>query len=264
MVTKLLTQLAKFVVMGLLLLAVAWLARRGVYPLLADPDPEQAPSRGDRWRYRGSVALALAFGVFAALGLASVPPESWPQQVARHAAYDDAFGPWVGAGFFGLACAALVAYPLAGWFVAPGPLQHLLVASGAPWAMVWRHTGGRVPDPRPLTRATARLVLVAALLVHFTIREQHVTFTNDGVVWCDWPWQGDTTIPWRDVTAVEVVATFTAMTGAVRDVPTLRLQLRDGEPLVVGRFAQRARPYWERLGQLAAERAGVPLAAVPR
>jgi hypothetical protein len=263
-VTHLVTQLAKFVVMGLILLVVAWLARRGHYPLLAVPDPRQAPRRGDRWRYRGSVVLALACGAIAAWGLAAVPPKSWPQQLARHAVYDDRFGPWLGAGFFGLAFAAMVAYPIAGALVAPGPLQHLLVASGEPWRMVWRRTGGRVPDPRPLTHATARVVLVAALFVHFAIREQHVTFTTDGVVWCDWPWQEPTSIPWRNVTAVEVVATFTAMTGAVREVPTLRLQLRDADPLVIGRLAQRPRDHWERLGELCAERAGVPLVAVPR
>ena len=51
-------------------------------------------------------------------------------------------------------------------------------------------------DPRPLTKSTARIILFAALLLHFSLREQHVTFTEAGVVWRDWPWQGETEIAW--------------------------------------------------------------------
>jgi hypothetical protein len=265
MTTKLLTHLLGFVVQLGLLLAVVWLAKRGHYPMLAAPDPACAPTRGDAWRNRLSVALALGFGAFAGTGLALVPPPEASQQLARIAAYDDLFGPILGGFFFGLACAALVAYPLAERLVAPGPLQHFLWRSGGQWNQVWRRfTEGRVVDPRPLSKSTARIVLFAALLLHFSLREQHVTFTEAGVVWRDWPWQGETEIAWKDVTAVEVVATFEALSGKVVDVPTLRLQVRDGEPLTLGRFVQRRRDVWEQLGGLAAARAGVPLTEAPR
>lgn len=265
MATKLLTHLLGFVVQLGLLLAVVWLAKRGHYPTLAEPDPDCAPTRADAWRNRASVALALGFGALAGTGLALVPPPEAAQQLARIAAYDDLFGPILGGFFFGLACAALVAYPLAERMVAPGPLQHFLWRSGGQWNQVWRRFhDGRVVDPRPLTKSTARIVLFAALLLHFSLREQHVTFTEAGVVWRDWPWQGETEIAWKDVTAVEVVASFEALSGNVRDIPTLRLQVRGGEPLTLGRFVQRRRDYWERLGELAAARAGVPLTEAPR
>lgn len=265
MTTKALTHVLGFLVQLVLLLAVVWLAKRGHYPMLAKPDPACAPTRGDTWRNRTSVALALGFGAFAGTGLALVPPPEAPQQLARVAAYDDVFGPILGAFFFGLACAALVAYPLAERMVAPGPLLHFLWRSGGQWNQVWRRfTQGQVIDPRPLTKSTARIVLFAALLLHFSLREQHVTFTDAGVVWRDWPWQGETEIAWQDVTAVELVASFEALSGNVVDRPTLRLQVRVGEPLTLGRFVQRRRDVWEQLGGLAAARAGVPLTEAPR
>ena len=265
MTTKLLTHLLGFLVHLVLLLAVVWLAKRGHYPNLEEPDPACAPTRGDAWRNRASIALALGFGAFAGAGLALVPPPEAPQQLARIAAYDDLFGRILGGFFFGLACAALVAYPLAERMVAPGPLQHFLWRSGGQWSQVWRRFhDGRVADPRPLTKSTARIVLFAALLLHFSLREQHVTFTEAGVVWRDWPWQGETEIAWKDVTAVELVASFEALSGNVVDRPTLRLQVRVGEPLTLGRLVQRRRDVWEQLGGLAAARAGVPLTEAPR
>lgn len=265
MTTKLLTHLLAFLVQLALLLGCIWLAKRGHYPVLDEPDPDCAPTRADVWRNRASVALALGFGAFAAFGLANVPPPEAAQQLARLAAYDDLLGPWLGGGFFGLACAALVAYPLAERMVAPGPLQHFLWRSGGQWNAVWsRFTHGRVLDPRPLTKSTARIVLFAALLVHFSLREQHTTFTEAGVAWRDWPWQAETEFAWADVSAVEVVESFEALSGNVVDVPTLRLQVRGGEPLTLGRFAQRRREAWDNLAELAAARAGVPVTVVPR
>ena len=66
------------------------------------------------------------------------------------------------------------------------------------------------------------------------------------------------------MTAVELVASFEALSGNVVDVPTLRLQVRAGEPLTLGRFVQRRRDVWEQVGGIAAARAGVPLTEVPR
>ncbi|MCA3009225.1 MAG: hypothetical protein INH34_12695, partial [Phycisphaerales bacterium] len=57
---------------------------------------------------------------------------------------------------------------------------------------------------------------------------------------------------------------FEALSGNVVDVPTLRLQVRGGEPLTLGRFAQRRREAWDNLAELAAARAGVPVTVVPR
>jgi hypothetical protein len=253
--TDLVTRIATAAVQLGVLALLVWLAKRGRYPVLAEPDPACAPTFGDRLRWHAADALAFAAGAVVAWVLATWPAPAVPQQLARVAAFDQPDARWLGAGFCGLAVAALLAYPLAARFVAAGPLQHFLWRSAALWRRL---------DPRPITRATARLVLFVALVGHFALREEHTTFTADGVVWRDWPWQGQQSVAWRDVTAVELVATLVAPNGNVRDVPHLRLRPRDGEPLVLGRWAQRPRADWERLGAIAADRSRVPLTDVPR
>jgi hypothetical protein len=237
------------------LAGLVWLARRGRYAVLAEPDPQLVPSFSDWCRYGLSSVASLAFGVLAAYGLASVAPHEAAGVLARIGAYDQVAGRWLGAGCFGLGCAAWLAYPLAARWVAPGPLQHILWRSAAQWRRL---------DPRPITRSLARIFVVVALVVQFAIRDQHTTFGVDGVRWCDYPWQAETLVAWDDVTAVELVATFPAMTGKVIRRLHLRLQVRDGEPLVVGRFVQRSPAFWEAMARLASEQAGVVVARVEK
>lgn len=247
--------LVSVVVHGLIFGGLVWLARRGQYPVLDEPDPVLAPRATDRLRYTGSVVAALLFGGFAAAALWSVPSPDVPQAIARHAAYDEPAGRLLGPFFFGLACAAWVAYPLAARWVAPGPLQHFLWRSSAMW---------RRMDPRPVTRTTARFVVFLALVLHFAIRDQHTTFTAEGITWRDWPWQAEQQRAWQDVAEVQIVATFVAPSGQVRERPHLRLQFRAGEPMVMGQRMQEPAAFWERLAAVASDRAGVPIRRVDR
>jgi hypothetical protein len=253
--STLVTKLAVTAFLALLLAGLVWLAKRGRYPLLDAPDPRHAPTLADRLRYHTANALALAFGAIVACGLASLPAPATAGQLACVALYDEAAGRWLGAGFAGLGAAAWVACPLAERLVTRGPLQHFLWRTAAHWRRL---------DPRPITRATGRIVLFLGLVLHFAVREQHTSFTTDGVAWHDWPWQTERSVPWHDVKAVELVASFVAATGAVRDIPHLRLQTRGGEAVVLGRRVQRPRAEWERLGTIAADRAAVALVEVPR
>jgi hypothetical protein len=139
--------------------------------------------------------------------------------------------------------------------------------------MLWReakqapflHLGDRVLDPRPIARWIGLLGATLALVVHFAARQAHFALTNDGVLWCDWPWEGAQQRAWGDVSEVQLVRYVQPLVGREIERTHLRLRFRDAEFVTFGKSAddyQLARV--EQFAGIAVERTGRELQRVDR
>lgn len=215
--------------LGLLLFAMA---RRGRYPTLLPPEGEPL-SRRERRVWALVATLSCLSGLAGAFALYATPPLDVPGSVVQYSPYGGlrVLGPLL----FGLSF-ALVAIPTwIGWLVDPDRLPHLLwhEANQAPFLRL----GDRVLDPRPIGRWVGLLGATLALVVHFAARQAHFAFTEEGVRWCDWPWEGVQQRPWGEVTGVQLVRYVQPMIGREIDRTHLRLRFRDGELVTFGKSA---------------------------
>lgn len=240
--------------LGLLAVVLGFLARRGMYPALEEPDPAEFPEAADRWRSRLAWLAALAIGAAVAGLLYAMPPERPAAALFRHSAYE-LESRWIGP-LFMLLGATLVAAPiLLGRLVSPGPLQHLLWDSAA----FIRHV-----DPRPLSRWVGGAVVVGALVSHLAVRSSHVTLAADGVTWCDAPWSGTQRRAWQDLRRVELVQNYVALAGNVVARPHLRLVFADGVAVVAGSSVAQPPAVWQKAAAIATERSGIAPESVDR
>lgn len=82
--------------------------------------------------------------------------------------------------------------------------------------------------------------------------------------WRTWPWQSETQRTWTDVREVRVVASFEAMTGAIRKKQHLSLVFRDGERFRFGKQNDAPPGMVERAAAIAAERTGLDVQRIER
>jgi hypothetical protein len=235
---------------------VATLARRGWLPRLPAPEEGMQPTAGDRFRYYAAAVLGLGLGVVAG-GLLFYVPAAEGDAAAwfRHSFFDDVAGRLLGPIFLVLGVASVAATTLVSRMVERGPLLHLL----APQA---RQLGGA--DPRHVTAGVGYVVLMAALALHFTLRAEHTTFTDDAVRWRDWLSFAERQRPWSDVEEIRLVRFVEALTGKDKERPHLALVFRGGEVLRVGARTKRPEARWEQVATAAAERCQAPVRRVER
>lgn len=250
---------AVFGAIGLVLWA---LARKGRYPTLSPPEGEPL-SRGE-WLGWGLVGvLTFLTGVVGGCALYATPPLDLPNSLAQYSPYADPDLRFVGPFLFGLSFSLVAAPTWIGWLVRPDRLQHMLwrEAKKSPFL----HFGDRVLDPRPIARWVGLFLSTIALVVHFAARQAHFAMTNDGVRWCDWPWEGVQQRRWSEVVDVQMVRYVKPMVGAEIERPHLRLRFRDGELVTFGKSADDyllARV--EQFAGIAVERTGRELQRVDR
>lgn len=247
-------------VLGALGLVLYALARRGRYPTLQPPEGEPLSPRERRvWRLVGT--FSCLSGLAGAFALYATPPLELPGSLALYGPY--AAMRVLGPILFGLSF-ALVAIPTwIRWLVDPDRLPHLLwrEANQAPFLRL----GDRVLDPRPIGRWVGLLGATLALVVHFAVRQAHFALTEDGVRWCDWPWDGFRERPWGEVVGVQLVRYVKPLVGGEIDRPHLRLRFRDGELVTFGKSADGyLRDRIDQFAQIAVERTGQELERVDR
>lgn len=241
------------VALGALLRA---LSRRGKWPRLPEPDPEQADTRSDRLRYYLGNGLAVVVGTLFAAALWAIPPTMEDGVLFRFSAYDGV-GRLIGPFFLVLGAGGLALPWIVMRLVAPGPLLHILTRSAM------RQVQAPL-DLLPLLRWLSGGVVAAAVLLHLAVRSEHTTFDENGVRWRTWPWQSDTVRTWSDVREVRIVASFEAMTGAIRQRPHLSLVFHDGECLRFGKQNDPKPGMVERAAAIAAERTGLDVQRIER
>jgi hypothetical protein len=251
------TALATTLVMVLLGVGLQALARRGKYPRLPEPDPEQADTAADRRRYYLANGLALGLGVVFGVALWMTPPLAEDGVLWRQSLYDHPAGRALGPLFFALSVGGLAVPKLADRLVAPGPLLHILARSAAR-----QHAAGI--DLRKALRWLSLVIGSLALLLHFGLRNEHATFDGNGLRWRSWPWQQEAERTWNEVADIRLVASLEAMTGRIVQRPHLSIEFADGEVLRLGKFNDRHERIWAEAAAIASARSGVAVRRVER
>lgn len=251
------TSLATIAVLALVGAALRFLTLRGKYPRLPEPDPADPDTARDRRRYHLANALAVVIGLAAGAALWATPPLAEDGVLWRSSLYEHPAARLLGPLFVVLAVGGLAVVPLAERLVAPGPLLHIMVRSS-------RRQFAAGVDLRPALRWLSLVLGTLAILVHAGLRNEHTTFTADGVRWRDWPWQADVAFPWREVADIKIVRTFEALTGKVIERPHLSIDFHNAENLRLGTGDDRPRRAWDEVAAIASARSGVAVRHVER
>jgi hypothetical protein len=251
------TGLATLAVLALVGALLRLLTRRGKYPRLPEPDPDDVDTAHDRRRYYLANALALLVGLVAGAAVWATPPLAETGVLWRSSLYDHPAARLLGPLFVVLAVGGLTVVPLAERLVAPGPLLHIMARSSQ------RQFAAGV-DLRPALRWLSLVLGTLAVAVHAGVRNEHATFTADGVRWRNWPWQADVAFAWQDVSDIKLVRTFEAMTGKIVVRPHLSIDFRNGENLRLGTGDERPQRGWDGVAAIASACSGVVVRTVER
>jgi len=239
----------------LLTVVFAIIARRAGdkwFPKLAEADPDDPDTRRDLWTYYAANGLAVVVGIAAAALLYfGCGPVDAPMSFSPF----DGVGRLLGPFFVVLGGGGMVLPMLARKMVRPGPLLHILHRSN-------QRFGGA-----DMTRAllvVSSIVVPVAILLHFSLRAMHTTLDEQGVRWCNWPWQSEQEREWSELQDVRIVRTFEAMTGNVVERPHLVLTFEPGVEVVTGKRNSRPPGFWEAPADYAGKQAGIPVRHVDK